>query len=197
MNWTTVTSFLKSLNWYDYVVGVVVLSGFYIGLRTGLARSALRTLTCGVMTLLSLLLYPTVGMGLHEIFGLDVDSANLQAFLFLGMIVFILCHFAAREIMFRASQRSLPATLDNVGGMLIGPFVMLLVMAWLSLALALTRSPTLHPIVVQESRFGAHVVQPFPLIAAAPDTKNNKKPWFMEPIKRREEPTADGYKKRR
>jgi len=191
------TQLPTTLNWYDYAVAVVLLSGFYTGLRAGVVRTSLRVATWVVMTALALLLYPTVGMWLHDIFGVDTDSANVQAFLLMGLVVYIPGIFAAREIMFRASQSSLSAWMDNAGGVLLGPVWMLVLMIWLCLALALLRSPFWHEQVVRESCFGSRVTQHFPSLAAPLDDKNAKKPWFMEPIKRREEPTADGYKSRR
>jgi uncharacterized membrane protein required for colicin V production len=198
MNWiAAATKLPTSWNWYDYIVAVAVLSGFYSGLRAGLVRSVWRVVMWGVMTLVALLLFATLGAGLHDLFGLGTDSANLQAFLIVTLVVYVPCHFAGNAIVSRVSERRLPALVENVGGVLVGPFVMVLVMAWLSIALALTRSPLWHEEAVQYSCFGSRVVQHFPSIAATTEKKQTDKLWFMEPIKRREDPTADGDKSRR
>ncbi len=186
-----------TLNWYDYAVATAVLLGFYTGLRAGLTRSLLRTVMWVLMTFLALLLYPTMGNGLHDIFDVEADSANLQAFLLVGLVVYIPCHFASNEIMFRTSKYGLPAWLDNAGGVLFGAVVMVVVMAWLSIALALMRSPLWHEQVARNSCFGARVVQQFPSVAAMAEKQQQESLWFMKPIPRREEPTADGYKKQR
>jgi uncharacterized membrane protein required for colicin V production len=186
-----------SLNWYDYVVALAVLSGFYTGLRAGLFRSFLRTLMWALMTLVGLLLYQTVGIGLHDFFGLETDSANVQAFLLLGLVVFILSRAAIREIMYRVSQHSLSPAVDNVGGAFLGVPLMLAFLVWLTITLALLRSPTWDDVVVRHSCFGARCVWPFAAIAAPLDEKKTQRSWLTEPLQRREEPTADGYKKQR
>jgi len=180
-----------SLNWYDFAVGAAVLLGFFSGLRAGLIRSALRVGTWVLMTVLALAFYVTLGMWMHDIMGVETDSANLQAFLIVALVVFVLCHFASNEIMFRTSKYGLPAWLDNAGGVLFGAVLMVLVMAWLSIVLALMRSPFWHEQIARNSCFGARVVQQFPPVAAMAEKEQPEKLWFMKPIPRRAEPTPD------
>lgn len=197
MNSIAVATLPTTLNWYDYIMVLMLLSGFYTGLRAGLVRSSLRIGTWILMTAVALLFYPTLGMWLNDIGGVEKDSANMQAFILVGLVVYIPCYFASREIMFRMSQRSLPAWLDNAGGVLLGAVWMVVVIIWLCLVLAVVHSPFWHEQVACNSYVGARVVQPFPSIAAMDEKKTSDKPWFMEPLKRREEPTADDYKSRR
>jgi uncharacterized membrane protein required for colicin V production len=195
MNAIAAAELPTTLNWYDYVVGFAILTGFFTGLRAGLIRSLVRVGTWILMTLFSLLLYVTVGLGLKDYAGLDTDSANLQAFLMVSLLVFILCHFAGDEIVFRGTKRPLPAWLDNLGGVLFGPLVMVVFVAWLSIVLVLMRNPFCHQLVARNSYCASRLVQKFPSVADTAGKKTDE-PWFMKPIPRREEPTAEGYKKR-
>jgi len=63
--------------------------------------------------------------------------------------------------------------------------------------LALMRSPFWHEQIARNSCFGARVVQQFPPVAAMAEKQQQEGPWFMKPIPRREEPTAEGFKKPR
>ncbi|MBM3859913.1 MAG: CvpA family protein [Verrucomicrobia bacterium] len=192
MNWIAAAFALPdSMNWCDFVVAGAVLAGLYVGLRMGLLRSGLQTATWLLMIVLALLLYPTLGMWMHELLDLEADSANLQAFLGVGLVVYLACHFAGREILYRASQRVLPAAADNFLGPVVGAVLMVVVMAWACFALALTRSQFWHEEVTRHSYFGARVVQPFPSVAAMSKKKQSDNLWFMDPIKRRAEPTPD------
>lgn len=181
-----------SLNWYDYVVAAVVLYGFYSGLRRGLVHTSLRLVTWALMLVLPLCFYVTAGLWFRDYSGLDGDLSNLVAFQGIAIVVFLCCLAISNNIRYRLSNRKVPAWIDNMGGVLLGAVLMLLVMAWVSIMLSLMRSPFWHEQVAKESCFGYRVVQQFPPVAAM--TEKQQKPeqlWFMKPIQRRSEPTPD------
>lgn len=180
-----------SWNWYDYVVAIAVASGVYTGLRTGLLRSVWRAVTWALMTGVGLLLYPSAGPWVRDIFNVGTDAANLQAFLLVGIAVYILCRLGDREITIRLAQRPLPALADNLGGAVVGPLVMAFIVVWASFVLVLMRSRFWHEQVAERSYIGARLVRPFPALATAPKKSVFEQPWFLQPVPRRAEPTPE------
>ena len=65
---------------------------------------------------------------------------------------------------------------------------MVVIMAWLSVILTLTRSPFWHEEIARNSRFGAFVVRQFPAVA---EKQFPEKMWFLKDLKRREEPNIE------
>jgi len=196
-NFMAVAEWARSLNWFDYAVIALVLTGIYSGLRAGVVRSAVWIVTWLLMCFVALLLYPTVGDWLHQVFGLESDSAHLQAFLLLGLLVYLPCRFVGHSIQLRALEHPLPAIADNIGGPLLGMVFMAVLAVWLCIVLTLMRSPFWHTQVARESHVGSRVVHWFPALDTVADKPPVDKPWFLGPIQRRQEPTPDSDKSRR
>jgi len=181
-----------SLNWYDYVVAAVVLCGLFDGRRRGLVHSLLRVATWALVLVVPICLYVTAGKWFCGYSGLDRDLSNLTMFLVIAIVTYLVCFAISDAIRYRLSKRTVPAWLDNIGGLLLGGVVTVLLMAWVSIALSLMRSQFWHDQIAKESRFGYRVVQRFPSVAAMVEKPQPAEDlWFLKPIQRRTEPTPD------
>lgn len=188
----------ETLNWYDYVVAAAVFYGCYNGIRTGVVREFFRVLTWIFVIVVSVICYVPAGTWMKDYSGLDGDLSNLIAFWMISLVTWMFGVWLSDHGMHRWGKRKLYAIVENLGGLLMGAILLVLIMVWTSVAVTLMRSEFWHEQVFRNSCFGARVVQTFPSVAEMAQKKQPAEQlWFMKPIQRREEHTADGYKKRR
>ena len=184
-----------SYNWYDAVVLVALLYGLWSGIRTGLAGEILRVLGLLLSVLVALNGYRSAGAWLRTRAGLAEEPANLGAFIGLAVIVALLA-LIARQIIRRSTRRLVfPAAVENIGGGLAGVLRMLVVMAWLTVILALTRSPFWHRHVARESQFGLLIVRQFPAVAAVTQKQFPEEFLFFRDLHRPDEPSIEAEPK--
>ena len=182
---------LFGTNWYDLVVAAALLYGIWSGIRNGFSGEVLRVLGLLGMAGLALGFYVGAGKWLQSLRGWAIEFANLIAFVAMAVAVY-LASLLARVVVHRLMKRfRFTAAVENVGGGSAGFLRMVVVMAWLSVALALTRSEFWHHEVARESRFGSFVVGQFPAVAAMVEKEFPEKMWFLQDLKRRAEPDAE------
>ena len=180
-----------SLNWYDYVVLAIVSIGLMMGRRLGILRSLLRMITWLVMSGLALALYPFVGEWLRGLLDVDLDFANLLAFMGITLFISLMSFWACDAIVLRYSRHEPSPWVDNFGGLLLGGVTAVVITVWLTVGFTLMRSQFWHEQVARDSYFGARVVQQFPRVAEMANKPQPEELWFMRPLHRRADPVHD------
>ncbi|NQU10224.1 CvpA family protein, partial [bacterium] len=108
------------VNWYDFVVLVVLLFGLWSGVRAGLSSELIATLGLLLVILLAPTCYPPVGAWIQDHSRFAVEHANLLAFVAIAVVIYgltvILREFTRR----RRQRRAWPALIETVGGGLAG-----------------------------------------------------------------------------
>lgn len=170
------------------VVGAL-LYGVWSGLRKGFSGEMFRVVGLILMVVFALGFYIPVGQLVKAATGWAEEPANLAAFVGIAMGVYLAAAVMGRRIHRRMEKGRFAAVVENVGGVLAGMVRMAIVMAWVSVALSLTRSEFWHHEVAHKSRFGSYVVEQFPAVAAMVDKQFPEKMWPLQNLKRRPEPT--------
>jgi membrane protein required for colicin V production len=177
------------VNWYDIVVFVVLMYGIWSGIRTGFSGEIIRVLGLLLMVILAMSFYQPLGRWLQGVSSLTEDLANLLAFLGIAIVVYLIAAAVRLAVHRRMRELRTTALIENVGGGVAGFLRMAVVMAWLSVMLALTNSPFWQQQVAQKSQFGSFVVRQFPAVAAVVERKFPEKTApFMEDLRRRPDP---------
>ena len=178
-------------NWYDVVVLLALLYGLRNGIRTGLSGELLRVLGLLLSVVIALYSYPAVGARLRAATNLDEEPANLFAFIGIAAVAMALS-LIVREILRRRTRKLLfsPAV-ENIGGGLAGLLRMVVLIGWLTVVLALTRSQFWHKQVARDSQFGKRVVHQFPAVEAVTQKEFPESLWFLEDLKRPNEPSIE------
>ena len=184
-------AFVFGGNWYDIVVIAALIYGVVAGGRNGFSGEVIMVLGLSLMVVLALSFYARGGEWLMEISGLTVEMANLVAFISIAVFVYVVTLVIRLTVHRKLKQMKFAAGVENVGGGVAGLLRMLVVMAWLTVVLSLTRSPFLHGQVAHNSRFGAFVVEQFPAVAAVAKKQFPEKVWLLKDLKRPEEPGID------
>ena len=184
-------AFVFGCNWYDIIVVATLIYGVVAGVRNGFSGEVIMVLGLLLMVALALSFYARAGEWLMEISGLTVELANLVAFVSIAVLVYVVTLVIRLTVHRKLKQMKFTAAVENVGGGVAGLLRMLVVLAWLTVVLSLTRSPFLHEQVAQNSRFGALVVEQFPAVAAVAKKQFPEKMWLLKDLKRREEPGID------
>lgn len=181
--------FLMGWNWYDWFVALALLYGVWSGVRNGLVGEILWTVGMVTMVLVAVNFYEPVGNWLGSIVSVNLELAHLIAFIGLALIVYILT-LSIRQVLHNRMKNKglLSATVQNFGGAIAGVVRMAAVMSFVTICLCLTRSPFWHQQVGKDSWFGAYVVGQFPPVAEMVHKTFPEKLWFLENVKRREDP---------
>jgi uncharacterized membrane protein required for colicin V production len=183
------------VNWYDIAVCVILMYGIWSGIRTGFAGEIIRVLGLLLMVILAMSFYQPLGQWFQSVSSLTEDLANLLAFLGIAITVYLITAVVRLAVHRRMKEMATTAVIENVGGGVAGFLRMAVVMAWLSVMLALINSPFWNQQVAQDSRFGSFVVRQFPAVAAVVGKKlPEKRTPFMEDLKRREDPDFEKSK---
>lgn len=178
-------------SWYDWVVVAALIYGIWSGVRTGLSEEIIRVLGLLLAVVLALSFYLPVGKWLQGITGLVEELANLVTFVSIA-VAFCLISLLLRPCVRRWMKKAwFTATVENIGGGMAGLARMMVIMAWLSVVLTLTRSPLWHEEIAHKSQFGTFVVRRFPAVAAVAEKKFPEKLWFLKEVKRRAEPNIE------
>ena len=176
------------INWYDLVVAAALVYGIWSGVRNGFSGEVLRVVGLVLMVVLALTLYVPTGKWLHSVSNWAIEVANLVAFVTIAVVVYVVSLLTRRLAHKRMKKMRFTAAIENVGGGAAGLLRMAVVMAWLSVVLALTRSEFWHRSVARDSQFGSFVVKQFPAVAAMVEKQFPEKMWLLNDLKRRSEP---------
>jgi uncharacterized membrane protein required for colicin V production len=184
-------AFVFGGNWYDIVAIAALIYGVFAGIRNGFSGEVIMVLGLLLMVVLALSFYARGGGWLMEVSGMTVELANLVAFISIAMLVYVVTLVIRMMVHRKLKQMKFAAAVENIGGGVAGFLRMLVVMAWLTVVLSLTRSPFLHEQVAHNSRFGAFVVEQFPAVAAVAKKQFPEKVWLLKDLKRPKEPGID------
>jgi hypothetical protein len=88
-------------------------------------------------------------------------------------------------------KMKLGALVENIGGAFAGVVRMTLIMAWLTVILALSSGESLKRSVGVESRFGSFVVSQIPALKPIVEKSLPKRLWTMPDVKRPPEPNYE------
>ncbi|MGD0649742.1 MAG: CvpA family protein [Verrucomicrobiia bacterium] len=179
------------MNWYDCVVLAALVYGIWSGVITGFSGEIIRVLGLLLMVALALHFYIPAGKWLQGVTGLVEEPANLIAFVAIAVPVYLISLLVRLLVHRRMKKMQFTAAVEDIGGGVAGLLPMVVIMAWLSVILMLTRSPFWHEEIARNSRFGAFVVRQFPAVAAMAEKQFPEKMWFLKDLKRREEPNVE------
>ena len=184
---------LRALNWYDIVVIVALIYGAWSGLRAGLTGEIIRVIGLVLMIVLAFQFYEPFGNWLQLHSALNVEAANLVAFVSIAVVVHLIA-LAARLATHRRMQKlKLAALMENVGGSLAGVVRMLVIMAWVTGFLCLAGNDFWRHQVGEQSRFGSFVSEQVPTVKAMLGQGSTEgKTGFLPDLKRRPEPEYEG-----
>lgn len=159
-------------NWFDVVWAVALIFGMWSGVRVGLLGEFIRLVSWILMIVLSVKYYDRVGDWLQPKTGWEPEMCRLMAFV--GIVagiylVSLLLRYWLRKAMLKSKSA---AFMENFGGLVLGVVRMSLVMVFLTLWLAMVRSPFWQKHVAKESVFGSAVVNAVPTVAEL-----SKKQW--------------------
>jgi membrane protein required for colicin V production len=179
------------VNWYDVVVVVALLYGVWSGLRAGLMGEIIRVIGLVLMIALAFTLYQPVGDLIQNHSQWSEETAHLIAFVSIAVVVYLIS-LAVRLALHRHMQKmKLGALVENIGGAFAGVVRMTLIMAWLTVILALSSGEFMRRSVGVESRFGSFVVNQVPALKPMVEKSLPKRLWIMEDIKRPPEPNYE------
>ena len=181
----------RAVNWYDVVVFVALLYGVWSGLRAGLMGEIIRVIGLVLMIALAFTLYQPVGDWLKDHSQWSEDTARLIAFISIAVIVYLIS-LAVRLATHRHMQKmKLGSLVENIGGVFAGVIRMTLIMAWLTVILALSGNESLRRSVGVDSRFGSFVIEQLPALQPVVEKSLPGKLWIMDKIKRPPEPDIE------
>jgi hypothetical protein len=143
------------------------------------------------MVVLAVGFYQPLGGWLETKVGWETDLANLVAFVAIAVAVFAVTFVAHLIVRRQRKARVLSALAENLGGAVAGAVRMLFVMAWVTVLLCLVRSQWWHEQIAHKSRAGAWLVDHLPTVAAVVDKQFPEKLWFLDEIKRPNEPEVE------
>lgn len=178
-------------NWFDLVVILALIYGMWSGIRAGLSGEIIGLVGFVLMVVVAAQFCQPVGECLCNWLSLGDNWAGLLGFVVIAGVIYVLTVVVRRAVHARFSKMSFAAVVENVGGGAAGIVRMLVVMSLASIIASFTHYEWLHKNIVQDSRFGAAVVQHFPSVRAMVETNFHGNVWFMNDLKRREEPTPD------
>jgi uncharacterized membrane protein required for colicin V production len=182
------------MNWYDIVVLVALLYGVWSGLRTGFSGEIIRVLGLVLMVVLALAFYLPLGAWLQHQTNLTDELANLLAFLSIAVVVYVIATAVRMAVHRRVQQLGTTALIENVGGAVAGCLRMGVLMAWLTVMLALISSPFWHQQIARNSFFGSYVVSEVPAVADFLEKKFPEKAQMLENWRGHEKPPAESDK---
>ncbi len=178
-------------NWYDIVVGVMLLYGIWSGVRTGLFGEILRVIGLVAMLVAALRWYIQLGNAVQSATKMPEEPARLLAFVLMAIIVYLAVRAVRNFVQSRLKKMTFWAFVDNFGGAAAGLVRMVVVMGFLTIMISLMRSPFWHKQVSTSSRFGSYVVAQFPAVAEVVKKEFTETLWFTKDIKRRDAPDVD------
>lgn len=175
-------------NWYDAVVVVALGYGVWCGVQRGISGEMVGIIGLVLTVALALFGYEPVGNWLHGATGWVVEITKFIAFVGITVAMYLVTCVVRALLRRRLKQRPLAATVESVGGAVVGLVRMVVVMAAVTMALCLTRSEFWHEQVGRQSRFGSFVVRLVPDVTETLGKKAAKEIWFMRELKRPPEP---------
>jgi uncharacterized membrane protein required for colicin V production len=181
----------SGFNWFDVVVLLALVYGIWSGIRAGLSGELIRLFGLVLMAVLGLTYYLPVGKWLQGVTGWVEELANLVAFISIAVAVYLATLLIRLVVHKRMKKLRFTTVLENVGGAVAGVLRMAILMAWVSLMLAMMRSPFWHEQIVGGSQFGSFVVKQFPAIEAVAKKDFPETLWFMKDLKRPGEVDVD------
>jgi uncharacterized membrane protein required for colicin V production len=179
------------VNWYDVVVAAALFYGVWSGLRTGLTGEIIRVAGLILAVVLALTLYQPVGDWIWHHSQLFQETAQLEAFMSIAVVVYLISVVARHATRRHMKEYKFSALLENVGGAFAGVVRMTVIMAWLTLILALSGGSLLGRSVSEESRFGSFVVRHLPALQPVVEKSLPRQIRFMPDLKRPPEPNYD------
>lgn len=182
---------LASANWYDVLVVVALVYGVWSGIRTGLSGEIIGLIGFVLMVALAAEFCTPFGRWLSEFLGVAETWSGLVGFVVIAGAMYLLTVVVRRAVHARFSKLNFAALLENAGGAFAGMVRMAVIMALVSIVASLAPNAWLHKNVAQDSRFGSMVVQRFPAVKSMVETNFPGNVWFLNDLKRREEPTPD------
>ena len=181
----------QAVNWYDVVVAAALLYGVWSGLRAGLTGEIIRVVGLVLAVVLALTLYQPVGGWIWRRSQLFQETAQLVALVSIAVVVYLISVAARLATRRRMKEYKFSALLENVGGAFAGVIRMTVIMAWLTLILALSGGSLLGRSVNEESRFGSFVVRQLPALQSMVEKSALRQMRFMPDLKRPPEPNYD------
>jgi uncharacterized membrane protein required for colicin V production len=171
---------IKPLNWYDYTILIMLLAGIWSGRRSGFLRKLSLTLSSATILGAALLFSPHLAVWMNQQFATTEGKALLTSFLVISGILYggfltIRLFLGKRKL-----QPLMPVFVDNVGGGLFGLLHLGLVMAWLTIALTLSRSPFIQREVAQDSCLGSSLIRRIYFIDINQKTDD---PWLIKALR--------------
>lgn len=183
------TAYFLGWNWYDWLVLVALGYGIWSGMRNGFVGEL--TSVIGVVAMLALAIkgFEPVGKFIRAYVDFTEEMSNLIAFVVISLVVYVIA-VSVRQVLHDKMKRGgvLPVTIENVGGAGGGFLRMLGIMSAITIGICLTRSEFWHRQVGRDSQFGAAVARKIPRVDAMVNRSFKEKIWFMDDIKRREDP---------
>lgn len=169
------------MNLADILIMLLLCAGTILGFYHGLIRTLFNTLLLYVVTIIAAFAYPTMAQGLAFVFpAASLQMRQVVAFLFVLLVLFNLIFFSTRAS-FKNREPFLPATLDKLGGMVAGFFMMAL---WIAIGLLildfLLSLPWLQWQVVRDNLAVTFATSPFAgaVRTLLPYALETLKPWF-------------------
>jgi uncharacterized membrane protein required for colicin V production len=185
------TIFLAALpfgaNWYDVVIILGLAYGVYDGIRTGFSGEILRVVGWVSMIAVAALTYKDTAPWLMHHFDMEKTAAELSMFIGIAMLTWAAILVVRRIIHQRLKVRPLAGFVESGGGAVLGAVRLAVILAWVTIGLALIRSPFWHKQVARDSRFGSYLVQHLPVLTAHVEKNFPETMIFFREIKRREE----------
>jgi len=155
------------LNWYDIVVVGALFYGVWSGIHAGLTGEIIRVVGLVLMIVLASEFHESVGNWLRENFSLSDDAAQLVAFVGIAVVVYLITLAIRLRTAKRMQELKVAPLLENVGGGFAGGIRMVLIMAWVTVALNLSMNGFMADQVGVGSRFGSLVLDQLPALRAA------------------------------
>lgn len=175
------------VNWYDVVVVGAMFYGVWSGIRAGLMGEIIRVIGLILMLVLAAQFHQPVGDWMSATSPFPDDASQLIAFVSIAVVVYLITvwiRLATRKQMLEVKTSPM---VENVGGGFAGAIRMVLIMAWVTVALSLTLNSSLRDEFGANSRFGSLVLDNLPTVRTAMQKNLPQKAWFMQDVKRRPE----------
>ena len=146
------------MNWVDYVCGLILLAGAFVGFKKGAVGSIISLASYAAGTFLSIAFYRDGGDIILGYFNMSVGLARLVAFVIIFLTIFLLI----RGIGFLLSKLAGIAVtgLEKVGGILLGLVLGCLLITMLAVVVFTIPKSGLRDILAESSilRFAVNIV---------------------------------------
>jgi uncharacterized membrane protein required for colicin V production len=179
------------VNWYDVVVVAAMFYGVWSGIRAGLMGELIRVIGLVLMLVLAAQFHQPLGDWINANSPFPDDASQLIAFVSIAVVIYLFTVWIRLATRKRMLEVKTSPMVENVGGGFAGAVRMVLIMAWVTVALSLSMASSLRDEVGERSYFGSLVLNNLPTVRAAMEKDLPEKVWFLQDVKRRQEPNYE------